>query len=87
MNTAERSSKTDDQTRPKPTWYLRSLGDHDTHRGELRGDGTVLAHCEASFTPRPTLKVVGPPPGELVTGDLALKGSAGSGTGVPEVWA
>jgi hypothetical protein len=57
------------------SWYLRSLGDHDTHRGELRGDGTVSARCGVSFTPRPTLRVAGPPPGTLVIGDLALKGN------------
>lgn len=57
------------------SWYLRSLADYDTHQGELRTDGTVLARCGASFTPRPTLKVVGPPPGTLVTGNLALKGN------------
>ena len=58
-----------------PSWYLRSLGDHDTHRGELRGDGTVVAQCGASFTPKPTLQVVGLPPGTLVTGPLALLGN------------
>ena len=57
----------------KLTWYLRSLADHDTHHGALREDGTVLARCRASFTPRPTLKVIGPPPGQLITGDLALR--------------
>jgi hypothetical protein len=56
-------------------WFLRSLGDQDTHRGELRRDGTVLARCGALFIPRPTLMVAGPPPGTLVTGPLALKGS------------
>ncbi len=58
----------------KQAWYLRSLGDHDTHRGELREDGLVLARCGAIFTPRPTLQVVGPPPGELVAAGPALKG-------------
>ncbi|MGH3782332.1 MAG: hypothetical protein ACRDRO_17365 [Pseudonocardiaceae bacterium] len=53
-------------------WYLRSLGDHDTHRGRMRADGTVLACCGLSFTPRPTLRIAGPPPGELVAGPLAL---------------
>jgi hypothetical protein len=57
------------------SWYLRSLGDHDTHRGELNQDGLVLASCGAVFTPRPTLRVVGPPPGELVAAGPALKGS------------
>ena len=57
------------------SWFPRSLGDHDTHRGKLRGDGTVLAQCGASFIPRPTLQVVGPPPGELVAGPLALRGN------------
>jgi hypothetical protein len=51
------------------------LGDHDTHRGELREDGMVLARCGALFIPWPTLKVVGPPPGTLVTGPLPLPGS------------
>ncbi|MGH3974081.1 MAG: hypothetical protein ACRDS9_12280 [Pseudonocardiaceae bacterium] len=54
-------------------WYLRSLGDHDTHHGRMRDDGTVLARCGALFTPRPTLRVVGPPPGQLVPGGLALR--------------
>lgn len=57
------------------SWYLRSLRDHDTHRGELREDGTVMARCGASFTPRLTLQVTGPPPGELTEGPLALKGN------------
>lgn len=57
------------------SWFLRSLSDHDTHEGELRGDGTVLAHCGLRFTPRPTLRVAGPSPAELVAGPLALKGS------------
>jgi hypothetical protein len=56
------------------SWYLRSLGDHDTHCGELREDGTVLARCGTSFTPRPTLKVVRPLPVTLVIGGLALRG-------------
>ncbi len=56
------------------SWYLRSLRDHDTHRGSLRENGMVLARCGASFTPRPTLTVIGPPPGQLATGDLALPG-------------
>jgi hypothetical protein len=43
------------------SWYLRSLGDHDTHRGELRKDGTVVALCGVTFRPRlPALP--GPPP-------------------------
>lgn len=57
------------------TWYLRSVGDHDTHCGRMCDDGTVLARCGALFAPRPTLQVVGPPPGQLVTGPPALKGS------------
>jgi hypothetical protein len=56
------------------SWFLRSLGDHDTHEGVLRGDGTVLARCGLIFTPRPTLRVTGLPPGELVAGPLALNG-------------
>jgi len=58
----------------KLSWYLRSLADHDTHRGRLGGDGTVLALCGASFTPRPTMRVVGQHPGRLAAGppELAL---------------
>jgi hypothetical protein len=32
-------------------WYLRSIGDRDTHRGQLRPDGTVTAACEIKFAP------------------------------------
>jgi hypothetical protein len=35
------------------TWYLRSMDDHDTHRGELAADGTVTAACGVRFQPRP----------------------------------
>lgn len=34
------------------SWYLRSLADQDTHRGELRPDGTVVAVCGTAFRPR-----------------------------------
>jgi hypothetical protein len=35
-------------------WYLRSMGDHDTHRGALRpAEGTVVALCGVTFVPRP----------------------------------
>jgi hypothetical protein len=57
------------------TWFLRSLRDHDTHRGLLRDDGTVLAQCGARFSPRPTLRVVGQSPGKLVAAGPALKGN------------
>ncbi|MGH3770339.1 MAG: hypothetical protein ACRDRW_02890 [Pseudonocardiaceae bacterium] len=34
-------------------WFLRSIGDHDTHRGALRpADGTVVALCGVRFVPR-----------------------------------
>lgn len=58
----------------KPTWYLRSLRDHDTHRGELNGDGLVRADCGVLFTPQRRLQVAGPPPGTLVDADPALTG-------------
>ncbi|MBV9030934.1 MAG: hypothetical protein JO364_11670 [Pseudonocardiales bacterium] len=35
------------------TWYLRSMGDHDTHHGELGAEGTVAASCGVRFTPLP----------------------------------
>lgn len=35
------------------SWYVRSLGDHDTHRGVLNpAAGTVTAACGVTFTPR-----------------------------------
>lgn len=33
------------------SWYLRSLADYDTHRGEITADGQVTATCGAVFTP------------------------------------
>ncbi len=45
------------------SWYLRSMGDHDTHRGRLRGDGTVVALCGARF-----------PSSRIVPGGPALRG-------------
>jgi hypothetical protein len=34
-------------------WYLRSTRDADTHYGQLRLDGTVVADCGARFEPPP----------------------------------
>ncbi|MGH3764046.1 MAG: hypothetical protein ACRDTX_02645 [Pseudonocardiaceae bacterium] len=31
------------------SWYLRSLRDGDTHRGELQPDGVVEAQCGLRF--------------------------------------
>jgi hypothetical protein len=48
-------------------WYLRSLADHDTHRGWRGGDGRVLALCGEQFVPKPSWRgtssgfVDGPP--------------------------
>ncbi|MGH3800095.1 MAG: hypothetical protein ACRDTD_08200 [Pseudonocardiaceae bacterium] len=53
-------------------WYLRSLADDDTHRGWLGGDGRVLALCGAQFIPKPTVRVIGEPPGRLVDGPPEL---------------
>jgi hypothetical protein len=48
------------------TWYLRSIGDWDTHRGQLmHPDGTVTAACGISFRPR-----------ELLRGATALRGAS-----------
>ena len=33
------------------SWYLQSLGDADTHRGDLNTDGTVSAVCGVRFIP------------------------------------
>jgi hypothetical protein len=45
-------------------WYLRSIGDRDTHRGTLlHPDGTVSAACGIRFRPR-----------ELLCGATALPG-------------
>jgi hypothetical protein len=56
------------------SWYLQSFADHDTHRGWLGGDGAVLALCGVNFVPKPTLRVLGEPPGQLVDAppELAL---------------
>ncbi len=63
------------QDHPKPAWYLRSLGDHDTHCGQLTEDGLVLACCGVTFTPRPTWQVTGPPPGQFTAAGPALRGN------------
>ena len=34
------------------SWFLRSAEDRDTHYGELRSDGTVVAACGERFRPR-----------------------------------
>ncbi|MGH3852833.1 MAG: hypothetical protein ACRDR6_04910 [Pseudonocardiaceae bacterium] len=49
------------------SWYLRSLGDRDTHRaGLLHPDGTVTAACGIRFRPpeflRGTTALRGEPP-------------------------
>ena len=56
------------------SWYLRSLGNQDTHHGTLGADGIMLARCGVSFIPQPPLRVLGPPPGTLAMGPLVLKG-------------
>ncbi|MGH3943517.1 MAG: hypothetical protein ACRDRY_15850 [Pseudonocardiaceae bacterium] len=45
------------------SWYLRSIGDADTHCGDLRDDGAVLGRCGVVFQPR-----------QLPLGRLALPG-------------
>lgn len=45
------------------SWYLRSTGDRDTHRGVLQTDGTVVATCGLRFVPR-----------SLLLGGVALPG-------------
>ncbi len=49
------------------SWYLRSTSDRDTHRGELRPDGTVAAQCGVVFRPKPLpfdrIALPGHPPG------------------------
>jgi hypothetical protein len=54
-------------------WFLRSLDDHDMHRGITGADGTVAALCGARFMPPLTMRVVGPLPGELVDGSPASR--------------
>ncbi len=41
-------------------WYLRSTADHDTHRGRLFGNGTVMADCGLAFKPVKALRSRGP---------------------------
>lgn len=36
---------------PDMTWYLRTLGDHDTHWGSMDPGGTVTAECGIQFAP------------------------------------
>ena len=47
------------------SWYLRSIGDRDTHRGELQPNGIVRSACGVSFQPRTLpygrLALPGPP--------------------------
>jgi len=48
-----------------PQWFLRSMGDHDTHCGMRRTGGTVVAPCGVEFEPRPlriALPGAGDPP-------------------------
>jgi hypothetical protein len=46
-------------------WYLRSIGDRDTHRGTLlHPDGTVTAACGIRFRPRELLRGTTALPGE-----------------------
>ncbi|MGH3774240.1 MAG: hypothetical protein ACRDRR_00660 [Pseudonocardiaceae bacterium] len=37
------------------TWYLQSLADYDTHRGQLRG-GRVVGACGVEFAPLRALR-------------------------------
>lgn len=34
---------------PASRWYLRSVGDGDTHLGQWQADGTVLSKCGLRF--------------------------------------
>lgn len=60
-------------------WYLASLADGGTHRGELRRDGTVTAACGAVFTPKDLFRhpkapaLPGEPP-DLVQACLRCRG-------------
>lgn len=65
-------------------WYLRSLADHDTHRRRLSANGGVIALCGARFIPKPTVRVVGEPPGRLVDGPGAGV-APGARAGLPGV--
>ncbi len=42
------------------SWYLRSLGVRDTHRGRLFGNGTVMADCGVVCRPKWFLRTGGP---------------------------
>ncbi len=46
------------------SWYLRSLGDRDTHRGALCNDGTVVTLCGVTFRPRLLPDSAGALPGQ-----------------------
>lgn len=46
-------------------WYLRSIGDRDTHRDALaHPDGTITAACGIRFRPRELLRGKKALPGE-----------------------
>ena len=64
--TDEKAPTTDDREVAQPAqWFLRGTADHDTHRGRLFGDGTVMADCGLVFRPRKALRDRGPAlPGE-----------------------
>ncbi|MGH3886577.1 MAG: hypothetical protein ACRDSZ_08390 [Pseudonocardiaceae bacterium] len=59
IDVAETQSENERAPGRQAAWYLRSLADHDTHRGELR-KGVVVAQCGARFEP---LRWVSPGPG------------------------
>lgn len=58
-------------------WYLRSLGDSDTHYGSRNAEGKVVPLCCIDpFEPRPRMVVVGSRTDlQLVTGPAAFRGN------------
>lgn len=70
-------------------WYLRSLADQDTHRGELCPDGRVTAVCGVEFVPPVYSRLAlaaGPPDPEQICPTCASgDGSRGSQTPPPSV--
>ena len=62
-------------------WYVRSLADGDTHRGELTNIRTVCAVCGVEFIPITALRERGPKlPGYPPDPDQVCPQCRGSGS-------
>jgi hypothetical protein len=68
-----------DRTVQPAQWYLHSTADRDTHRGQLFGNGTVMAACGLVFRPIKPLRDRGPAlPGYPPDADQVCPACAGA---------